>query len=312
MTLDTSRHLHSARMEHRRKQHGVGIYVHMLDSWALFHDQPIVINDRQAAPAVHGVEAHNCTRREDQIRLSLLAVDTHGYTNAGMAIAKLLGFDLCVRLRKLSERKMFIARGTNLPEALERLVVGKVSLRKIRAGWMDLLRLIASIRQGRLTAAEAIARLGSAAKGDPVHAAADELGKLLRTVFLCDYFTIPAFRREMHALLNRGESVHLLQRAVYHGRVGVSQGRRTDELRAISTAHTLLTNVVISWNTMKMQEVVDLWMAREYPIDDNWTRHISPAHFEHVNFKGYIDFKFDSYVDALIQRRPKQRLAGLK
>ena len=69
---------------------------------------------------------------------------------------------------------------------------------------MELLRLIASIRQGRLTAAEAIARLGSAA-GDPVHAAADELGKLLRTVFLCDdYFTIPEFRREMHALLNRG------------------------------------------------------------------------------------------------------------
>lgn len=312
MTLDTSRHLHAARMEHRRKQPGVGIYVHMLDTWALFHDQPIVINDRQAAPAVHGVEAHNCTRREDQIRLSLLAVDTHGYTNAGMAIAKLLGFDLCVRLRKLSERKMFLARGTNPPETLERLAIGKVSLRKIRAGWMDLLRLIASIRQGRLTAAEAIARLGSAAKGDPVHAAADELGKLLRTIFLCDYFTNPQFRREMHALLNRGESVHLLQRAVYHGRVGVSRGRRLDELRAISTAHTLLTNVVISWNTMKMQEVVDRWKALKFPIDDNWIRHISPGRFEHVNFRGSIDFKFDSYTDALIQRQPKTRAAVLK
>lgn len=156
MTLDTSRHLHSARMEYRRKQYGIGIYVHMLDTWGLFHDQPIVINDRQAAPAVDGVEAHNCSRREDQIRLSLLAVDTHGYTNAAMAIAKLLGFDLCVRLRQLAERKMFLARGDTVPEALERLTVGKVSLGKIRAGWMDLLHLVASIRQGRLTAGEAI------------------------------------------------------------------------------------------------------------------------------------------------------------
>ena len=72
------RYLHSARMEYRRKQHGVGIYVHMLDTWALFHDQPIVINDRQAAPAVHGVAAHNRSRRQAHIRLSLLAVDTHG------------------------------------------------------------------------------------------------------------------------------------------------------------------------------------------------------------------------------------------
>ena len=53
-----------------------------------------------------------------------------------MAIAKLLGFDLCVRLRQLSERKMFMAWGRRAPESLERLVVGKVSLRKIRAaGW---------------------------------------------------------------------------------------------------------------------------------------------------------------------------------
>jgi TnpA family transposase len=209
-------------MEYRRKTHGVGIYAYMLDTWALFHDQPIVLNDRQAAPAVDGVEAHNVSRRDDQIRLSLLAVDTHGYTNAAMAVVKLLGFDVCVRLRQLSDRKLFLPWGQASPEALERLTIGKVLLKKIRAGWSVSLRLVASIRQGKLTAGEAISRLGSAAKGNPVHACLDELGKLLRTIFLCDYFPIPEFRREMHALLNRGEFIHLLQRAVYHGRVGVA------------------------------------------------------------------------------------------
>nr|WP_183036899.1 Tn3 family transposase [Cupriavidus sp. UME77] len=33
---------------------------------------------------------------------------------------------------------------------------------------------------------------------------------LLRTLFLCDYFSNVEFRRELHALLNRGESVHEL------------------------------------------------------------------------------------------------------
>ena len=42
--------------------------------------------------AVEGVEQHN--RAEDRIRISLLAVDTHGVTNVAMATAKLLGFDL--------------------------------------------------------------------------------------------------------------------------------------------------------------------------------------------------------------------------
>ena len=97
MSLDASRHLYNARLEPRRRTAAAGIYTHVMGSYGVFHDQPIVLNERQAAPAVHGVEDYNINSA-DGIRLSLLAVDTHGYTNVAMAVAKLLGFDLCVRL----------------------------------------------------------------------------------------------------------------------------------------------------------------------------------------------------------------------
>ncbi|UUZ76098.1 transposase [Polaromonas sp. P1(28)-13] len=64
-----------------------------------------------------------------------------------------------------------------------------------RKGWDELLRLAASIRSGRVSANVALQRFGSAAQGDPVHRAADQLGRLLRTLFLCDYFSNTAFRR---------------------------------------------------------------------------------------------------------------------
>ena len=52
-------------------------------------------------------------------------------------------------------------------------------------------------------------------------------------MFLCDHIAIEDFRREIHTLLNRGESVHqLLQRAVYSGKVAPERGRRRDEERA--------------------------------------------------------------------------------
>ena len=54
----------------------------------------------------------------------------------------------------------------------------------------------------------------------PGSAPAEHLGRLLRTVFLCDYIAIEDFRREIHTLLNRGESVHQLQRAVFTGKLG--------------------------------------------------------------------------------------------
>lgn len=307
MTLDVSRYLHMARMEHRRKQPGVGIYVHVRDSWGIFYDQHLVINDRQAAVAVQGVEAHNAKCREDQVKMSLLAVDTHGYTAAAMSIAKLLGFDLCVRLRQMSERKLYLPRGRELPEALERAKIGKVSMKKIREGWDELLRLVVSIREGRLTAREALERFGSAAQGQKMHAAAEELGKLLRTIFLCDYFSKPHFRREMHTLLNRNESVHQLQRAVHFGRIGTQRGRRHDEMVAISGSHALLTNIVIAWNTMKMQEVADQRRALKDPIPDEWLRRMGPVHFGHINFRGVISFDFERFADSLLQRQARSR-----
>ena len=182
MAMDPSRHLWTARVDPRQRTYAAGLYTHVRDRWGLFYDQPIVLNERQAGVAVEGVEQHN--RAEDRIRISLLAVDTHGVTNVAMAIAKLLGFDLSPRLRDLRERKLYVPRGWPVPETLEGVTVRRVSVKAIERGWDDLVRLAASIRAGKVSAAHAIGRLGSAAVGDPLHRAAEHLGRLLRTLFL--------------------------------------------------------------------------------------------------------------------------------
>jgi TnpA family transposase len=151
-----------------------------------------------------------------------------------MAIAKLLGFDLCPRLRDLAERKLYLPRGFSVPDGLGAVTVRRVSLAAIERGWDELLRLAASIRSGRVSAMLALQRFGSATRGDPLHRAAEHLSRLLRTVFLCDYIAVEDFRREIHTLLNRGESGHQLQRAVYSGKVAPERGQRRDEMKAIS------------------------------------------------------------------------------
>lgn len=129
----------------------------------------------------------------------------------------------------------------------------------------------------------------------------------MRTLFLCDYFSNDEFRREIHTLLNRGESVHLLQRAIYYGRLAAERGRRRDEIRAISGAHALLTNIVIAWNTVKIQAVVDTWRKDKHPVEDAWIRRMGPVHFGHVNFRGLISFGVERYADALLQKAPAGR-----
>jgi TnpA family transposase len=82
------------------------------------------------------------------------------------------------------------------PAGLTAVVANEVSIKAIRNSWDGLLHVVASIHAGRVCAIVALQRFGSAAQGDPVHRAADHLGKLLRTLFLCDYFSNVEFRRE--------------------------------------------------------------------------------------------------------------------
>ncbi|CAN7752460.1 Tn3 family transposase [Variovorax sp. LjRoot84] len=299
MSLEASRHLWSARTDPRRRTYAAGIYTHVLDRWGIVYDQPIVLNERQAGVAVEGVEQHN--RSEDRIRLSLLAVDTHGYTNPAMSIAKLLGFDLCPRLRDLAERKLYLPPGFAVPEGIERATIKRLSRKAIRSGWDELLRVVASIRIGKIGADLALRLLGSAAQGDPAYRAADHLGRLLRSIFLCDYVSIPDFRREIHTLLSRGESVHQLQRAVYTGKVAPERGRRRDEMKAISGSHALLTNIVLAWNTSHMNDVVERFRKDGMNVEDTFLRRMGPVHFGHINFRGTFRFGIEKYAQALLR-----------
>lgn len=304
MSLDASKHLWNARIDPRRRTFAAGIYSHILNTYGMGYVQPHVLGPRQAGPAIEGVVRYNSFNKNALLRL---AVDTHGYTYPGVTVAKLLGFDLCVRLRDLSERKLFVPRKMETPAGLDGVVIADVALVSIRKEWDDLCRLVASIQTGRINANVAMQWLSSAAKGDPLRRAADQLGRLLRSIFLCDYFTLPDFRREIHKVLSRGESVHTLQRVVYYGKIPTDRGRRRDEMFAISGSHGLLTNLVIAWNTRRLQETAEQWRKSKREIKDEWLAHIGPANFSHINFRGTFRFGLDRYRPMLIIDRHTRR-----
>jgi TnpA family transposase len=296
MSLEATRYLWAARLDPRRRTYAVGTYAHVLDQWGILYDQPIVLNRRQAGPAIEGA-----LRQQHVDRLERVAVDTHGFTHFAMALAKLVGFDLCPRLARLKKRKLYLPRGLDVPEGLRPCMAEIVSRRAIARGWEGLLRLGASVKHGWYPATEALDRFGSAAVGDPVYEAGDSLGKLLRTLYLCDYFGNPVFRTEILDLLNQGEAVHSLQRAVYNGMITAKHGRTMEELGAISGALTLLANIVMAWNTHQLQIAIDR-APTDYP--DEVLSRIAPIGYKHINLRGILTFDLTRLGPSLLGRQP--------
>jgi TnpA family transposase len=164
--------------------------------------------------------------RQERVEVSQLAVDTNGYPDFAMALSRLLGFDLCPRLRELRQRRLLIPRGMKIPQEISAVCEASVDTALIETHWDQLGHRAASSQTGHASAVTALARFGSAAKGDPIYDAGVQLRKLLRTAFLADYFVNATFRRELCRVLNRGEAVNALKRAICTGRVGPAQDTR--------------------------------------------------------------------------------------
>ena len=78
----------------------------------------------------------------------------------------------------------YVPRGTDIPEVIKPICLANADIELIEAHWDQLVHLTASVHTGHSSAVTALARFGSAARGDPIYEAGVQLGRLLRTVFI--------------------------------------------------------------------------------------------------------------------------------
>ena len=66
-----------------------------------------------------------------------------------------------------------------------------------------------------------------------------------------------------------------MKRSIHVGRVAGCQAKQHDEMQAVADALSLLANIVMAWNTMKMQLVLDRWNTRRSDVHDQLAYHRS-------------------------------------
>jgi len=93
--------------------------------------------------------------------------------------------------------------------------------------------------------------------------------------------------------------------------LGNSGGTRSQEEQQVTVqSMSILTNIVLVWNTIYIQEIIKELKNEGYEINEEDFEHISPASFEHINRLGKYNFKDeikleDNGLRAL--RKPKQK-----
>ena len=206
------------------------------------------------------------------------------------ALFDLLGLQFSPRLKALKSKCLYLINQEIKYPNLKPLFKGKIRTEIILNRWDDILRVVGSLKLGWVTSSLFIGKLQSFPQKNALFGVLQEYGRLVKTNFILRYLNREDYRRRINTQLNKGEKLHDLRRFLFFANQGFIQHGQDENLANQSACLTLVTNAIVAWNTVYMQEVINQLRLSGKEVKETDFIHISPARFENINPYGRYDF----------------------
>ena len=258
---------------------GVMIYWHVERNATCISSQLKQCSSSEVAAMMEGVLRH-CT----EMTVAKNYVDSHGQSEVAFAFSHLLGFQLLPRLKAIHAQKLY-RPATGEPEAYPRLqavLTRPSNWALIRQQYDQLVKYATALRLGTADSEVILRRFTRNAPQHPTYQALAELGKAVKTIFLCQYLHSEALRREIHEGLNIIENWNSANGFIFYGKGGEIATNRLDEQELAVLSLHLLQICLVYINTLMLQRVLKepAWQER-LTRDD--LRALTPLTYTHVN-----------------------------
>ena len=263
----------------RYKGRGVMIYWHVDKKSVCIYSQLKTCSSSEVASMMEGVLKH-CTDMEVKGNY----VDSHGQSEVGFAFSRLLNFDLLPRLKNIHGQKLYAADKDCFKKLnnLQPVLRGPVNWDIIKNNYSDIVKYASALKKGTADA-ESILRIFTRKNAKhPVYKALAELGKAVKTIFLCRYLRSEKLRIEINEGLNIVESWNGVNDFIFYGKAGeISSNKRKEQEISMLCLHLLQISLVYI-NTLLIQKVIsDNNMKKALTLADK--RALTPLIFEHIN-----------------------------
>ncbi len=112
-------------------------------------------------------------------------------------------------------------------------------------------------------------------------------------IFILRYLESDPFRRRINTQLNKGEALHGLREFLLFAYKGVLRKKQEGELMNQASCLNLVTNAVVTWNTVYMAAVIEQLRAEGRTVNEEDIARLSRARFEHINPYGKYRFEVE-------------------
>lgn len=263
---------------------GIMIYWHVERKSTCIYSQLKSCSSSEVAAMVEGLLRH-CTNAEIQKNY----VDTHGQSEVAFAFCHLLGFRLLPRLKHISSQKLYRPEAGNASDYqnLQPILTKVINWDLIRNQYDEMVKYATALRLGTADTEAILQRFTRNNLQHPTYQALAELGRAIKTIFLCQYLESEELRREIHEGLNVIENWNSANAFIHYGKGGEFASNRLDDQEISMLALHLLQISLVYINTLMVQDVLkdDAWMKRLTKED---YRGLTPLFYGHVEPYGML------------------------
>lgn len=219
-----------------------------------------------------------------------IMTDTGAYADVIFGLLWLLGYQFSPRISDIGGTRFWRIDGTADYGKLSDLARHRVHTALIAEHWDDLLRIAGSLTLGACHIESLMRTLQRGTQPTKLARALQELGRVIKTLFLLNYLHDAAYRRRILTQLNRGESRHRLARVVFYGQRGELRQRyregQEDQLHALG----VVVNAIIVWNTLYMERAIAHLRQTGQQVAETDIARLAPLNYAHINVLGRYTF----------------------
>ena len=241
---------------------------------------------------IEGVLRH-CTEMEVERQY----VDSHGQSEVAFAFCRLLGFELMPRIKAIHSQRLYRPELAQAHPNLDPVLAARsIDWELIEQQLDAMVKHAVAMKRGMADAESLLRRFTRANSPHPAYKALAELGKAIKTIFLCRYIASENLRREVNEGLNVVESWNAANGFIFYGRGGeLATNRREDQEMGLLCLHLLQSSLVYI-NTLMIQRVLadEGWSERMTPRD---LGALSPLLTQHINPYGRFELDLETRLE---------------
>ncbi|MEV1243076.1 Tn3 family transposase [Nonomuraea sp. NPDC049750] len=256
---------------------GILIYWHIERGSMVVHSQTLRASASEVHAMIEGAVRHGTT-----MKVEGNYVDSHGQTEIGFGVTRLLGFDLLPRIKQINKVKLYRVESgeSELYPRLTPAMTRPIKWELIEQNYDQMIKYATAIKQGTAST-EAILRRFTESASHPTYQAMLEVGRAQKTIFVARYLRLRELQREIQEGLNVVEASNGANSVIFYGKGGDIATNRREELEMSVLCLRILQAALVYVNTLMLQDVFadQEWLDLLAPAD---RRGLTPLFWQHV------------------------------